>query len=508
MRSSRPKKPSQRPEKTKKSSERKFKAASDVPVDDIQWQGWNRQADGTAYRVGQDSNGNWYQDFRENDDSIPREPQVPQMDEVTESLGALSVAPGGSGDYSHTHSQQANFDQEYTPIHTSMPAQEEATSIGEYSYHHSHDDSHYGQGHDTGQYDQDQDIGQYNIPAGTHGKSSKNKGKGKGKEKALADEELETIPPGEREHGPQGFDMPEMSDTFQQSSQDTESFPMSPAPLSEAGFPSMGGSDYTGDEDDQMLAATIEHSKKLYYQDPSLGESSAAVYTEAYGPGEDRAATPTPSSMYPPPPRQPQGSALEADTLDDRFKVHHSNYFQFGEVFKMLWSEPRGQKGLYSNPDELEHPPTDIQEAVVGHEHFYWGVRRFVVVGTDGGNSVCVPILTYEQKGCKKGAKPEKHGIVYQPPHKPTAMSKEPTLGMHPVRMRIYAEGEKLHKASRVNYSKLVTIEHNFKVFFIGSIYQEDLDTVEDSVSQCWEQRKRHRHKHNKDRHGHRSGRR
>jgi hypothetical protein len=32
---------------------------------------------------------------------------------------------------------------------------------------------------------------------------------------------------------------------------------------------------------------------------------------------------------------------------------------------------------------------------------------------------------------------------------------------------------DKLHKASRVNYSKIYTIEHNLKVCFIGQIHKD-----------------------------------
>ena len=38
-----------------------------------------------------------------------------------------------------------------------------------------------------------------------------------------------------------------------------------------------------------------------------------------------------------------------------------------------------------------------------------------------------------------------------------------------------------------MNYSKLVTVEHNIKVFFIGRIANEDLMAVNESVDRCWE---------------------
>lgn len=47
-------------------------------------------------------------------------------------------------------------------------------------------------------------------------------------------------------------------------------------------------------------------------------------------------------------------------------------------------------------------------------------------------------------------------------------------------------DSEKLSKESRVNYSKLVTIEHNIKVFFIGSVLATDYSLVAEAVNQCW----------------------
>ncbi len=88
--------------------------------------------------------------------------------------------------------------------------------------------------------------------------------------------------------------------------------------------------------------------------------------------------------------------------------------------------------------------------------------------------------------------KPNKHGIIYIAGHKPKPLKNEPELGFAPVGLHVYAEGEKLARESRVNYSKLVTIEHNFKVFFIGSITGEDFEHVRYAVNECWD-KKMHR---------------
>lgn len=144
---------------------------------------------------------------------------------------------------------------------------------------------------------------------------------------------------------------------------------------------------------------------------------------------------------------------------------------------------------------------TDNEIRTVYGERFYVCFRRFVVVANDEGHCTCVPILTYERKGCnKRGVKPAKHGIVHALGSKPRMEAGEPQLGFRPVRLEL-VHGEKLASQSRINYSKLVTIEHNVKVFFIGNIVSTDFENiVGPAVDYCWgaknsERRKDRRHK-------------
>lgn len=100
------------------------------------------------------------------------------------------------------------------------------------------------------------------------------------------------------------------------------------------------------------------------------------------------------------------------------------------------------------------------------------------------------PILTYGGKACNKnGVKPAKHGIIYEYGHRARMLDGEPKLGFPAVQARITEDGERLSKESRVNYSKLVTVEHNVNVFFIGSIAPESWPSVEDAVNDCWYQK-------------------
>ncbi|KAI0377446.1 hypothetical protein F5Y04DRAFT_284923 [Hypomontagnella monticulosa] len=182
-----------------------------------------------------------------------------------------------------------------------------------------------------------------------------------------------------------------------------------------------------------------------------------------------------------------QGTPGVEEPLDPRYRVEPSTRFQPGEVFKILWSEPLGQ----TNVDD---PISDItKKKTAAGGRFYVGFRRFIIVTTDESHhSTCVPILTYDRRGClKKGVRPNKHGIIYTAGSKPRLLRNEPDLGFSPVALHVYADSEKLAKESRVNYSKLVTIEHNVKVFFIGSIDREDFDLVSSAVDICWSKKMR-----------------
>lgn len=179
-----------------------------------------------------------------------------------------------------------------------------------------------------------------------------------------------------------------------------------------------------------------------------------------------------------------RGTPGNVEPADNRFVVEHSYKFQPGEVFKILWSEPTGQVAG-------DAPISDLRAINDPGGEFYVGYRRFVIVSTDESHhSTCVPILTYDRRGCgKKGVRPSKHGIVYEEGQKPRLLKNEPDLGFDPVPLQIYAEGERLAKESRVNYSKLVTIEHNVKVFFIGRIPPPDFEMVQYAVNRCWDEK-------------------
>ena len=84
------------------------------------------------------------------------------------------------------------------------------------------------------------------------------------------------------------------------------------------------------------------------------------------------------------------------------------------------------------------------------------------------------PILTYGKRGTTKpGVKAEYHAIIYAGKEAPKPLEDEPKLLKKPVRVKIDNPKEKLRRQSRVNYSKIYTVEHNVKVCFIGRIQKD-----------------------------------
>ncbi|KAI1256071.1 hypothetical protein MGN70_002232 [Eutypa lata] len=280
---------------------------------------------------------------------------------------------------------------------------------------------------------------------------------------------------------------------------------------------SHGGDAYGNVDDDNSandaeLQQALTASRNLQYSRGRAGESSAYVepttpyrqvdpstYNYAAEDEEEDDGNITPRGTSPTRHTESHisGTTGSIEVLDPRFVVEHSFRYQPGEVLKILWSEPRGAAGAPVAYGAPNGPFSEWEEKATDEGPFYVGYRRFIVVRTDEGHSTCIPISTYEGKACKKkGVRASKHGIVYENGrHRkpPRLLKNEPVLGYNPVGLDIYAPNEKLAAESRVNYSKLVTIEHNVKVFFIGRVIQQDLDYLQEAVNDCWGKKKTER---------------
>ncbi|RKU42433.1 hypothetical protein DL546_000638 [Coniochaeta pulveracea] len=186
-----------------------------------------------------------------------------------------------------------------------------------------------------------------------------------------------------------------------------------------------------------------------------------------------------------------QGTPGDVERLDSRFRVVPSYMFQPGRVFKILWADPMGH-GRQSAQDNF----TENTFFSPYGGQFHAKIRRFIIVAQDRGHSTCVPIFTYMKQGCTKpGVKPEQHGIIHEVGTEPFPVPGEGRLGFRPVCMEMNPDvpEERLARESRVAYSKFITVEHNVKVLFIGSIVPADFDRiVAPAINTSWA-RKTHR---------------
>lgn len=83
-------------------------------------------------------------------------------------------------------------------------------------------------------------------------------------------------------------------------------------------------------------------------------------------------------------------------------------------------------------------------------------------------------IHTYGGQGTnKRGAHGEDHAIIYSPGEGPYLLPGEKGIVKTAIRCEMKLPSDKLDPASRLNYAKLYTVEHNVKVAFIGYVARE-----------------------------------
>jgi hypothetical protein len=126
-----------------------------------------------------------------------------------------------------------------------------------------------------------------------------------------------------------------------------------------------------------------------------------------------------------------------------------------------LWSEPVGISG------------TEITVSAVYGERAFHKVRRFIIIEPRVGHCLCIPILTYGRQGVlKAGVHPEDHGVAYSSGKEgPFLLGRESGLmSKGPIEIKVVNDSHKLDPLSRINYSKVYTVETNVKVLFIGEV--------------------------------------
>ncbi|PQE23492.1 pfs domain protein [Rutstroemia sp. NJR-2017a BVV2] len=210
-----------------------------------------------------------------------------------------------------------------------------------------------------------------------------------------------------------------------------------------------------------------------------------------------------------------------SESLDPRYQTvperDQNNFFRVGRVFMMLWTEPArdppADKVPYGGGSRNgSHYSTTYLGGSV-----YTEIRRFVIVAKQHGNSICwyvslplayfrmqsktnvsIIIHTYSGAATLKYNLPDvqEHTMIYtteEPPAPHSYIAEDGSLvqeqltkiPIRVVREQPDAEGN-LDPKSRLNYSKIYTVEHYVRVLNIGMVHNNSMTSL---VNSCHYQR-------------------
>lgn len=190
-----------------------------------------------------------------------------------------------------------------------------------------------------------------------------------------------------------------------------------------------------------------------------------------------------------------RGTPGDIEQLNPEFRVRpvkeRNSFFKPGRVFKVYWPEPKGQNAPKTTLTEGE---TGVVTGNFGEE-FFAKIRWFVVIRAgDQGFCTCLTIQTYGNRGVSKpGTTKCYHSVIYtgQTAPKPKK-NEEPNVaaGERPmlasIRVRPKRKTDKMDVMSRLNYSKMYTVEHNVKVYDFGTVHEKYLHTLKKQFEWAW----------------------
>jgi hypothetical protein len=179
------------------------------------------------------------------------------------------------------------------------------------------------------------------------------------------------------------------------------------------------------------------------------------------------------------------------EELDHRYQeVPEKNQRRFwivGRVFMMLWTEP-ARTPIVPRGGGTRNG-SHFSTTYLG-ETAYSEIRRFVVVKEGHGNNICSPIHTYSGQATLKWnlPEPQEHAIIYtskKPPQEHSYKAEDGTvvwenLNKDPIRViseQHDKEGD-LGNLSRINYSKIYTVENYVRVLNIGRVHQDSMESL------------------------------
>lgn len=238
----------------------------------------------------------------------------------------------------------------------------------------------------------------------------------------------------------------------------------------------------------QRVATATPISSQVSRSDMDMAARISRVATTYFPEWEGRASEK----------EQPKGidsSVLEpiphanAEQLSPDFKLRSAQFFRVGRVFNILWTEPAGGSDVL-----FGDRTTALARSSYGMDGIvYSKVRRFVVIREGSNYCSAVPIVTYARMGvAKPGVVKSEHAIVYTGKTPPQVFPEEqPGRGEHPilpVAIRVDPDNrcDNLHPASRLDFGKVYTVQHNLKVKAFGLVNQRSIEALINQFRIAW----------------------
>ena len=135
-----------------------------------------------------------------------------------------------------------------------------------------------------------------------------------------------------------------------------------------------------------------------------------------------------------------------------------------------FWAEPRG----FSQP------------STIGHAEPYFETCRFIVIRSKRGHCLCLGVHTYGRQGTSKlGVGADHHAAVIADGDIEAVLHpKEKELSKRPIHIVLETRDVTIDSTSRLDFSRVYTIEYNIPVRNIGRILPLDLAIFETYFSQ------------------------
>jgi len=153
------------------------------------------------------------------------------------------------------------------------------------------------------------------------------------------------------------------------------------------------------------------------------------------------------------------------------------SYFKKGKVFRALWTQTADHENEgRRHTRAITVSRTEFQEPI--HTKVQW----FIVVRSYKSHCLCVPVATYGLQGTNKnGVNPDDHAALVLDGSDQVLLDGE-RLRRAPLHIKMGDRAVRslnLLLSSRINFTKVHTIEYNIKVQTIGRIVHQDLPKLD-----------------------------